>query len=89
MIYLASNLDSGTFAIVTVDQRGFRRLIHEGFRFGMHYQHANDEISWRCTTRVKNRNGRCGARIRTRVINGYEMITFSKGQNTNVEHDHQ
>lgn len=72
-----------TFAHVTIDHRGYRRLLHNGFRFGIHYQHSvNNEISWRCTRAVKP-GGRCSARVRTRLVNGYEMLKCD-----NVKHDH-
>lgn len=49
----------------------------------MHYQHTNDEISWRCTSKnAKFR--RCRVRLRTRLVNGYEMI-----KKTNIKHDHE
>lgn len=71
-----------------IDHRGFRRLLHNGFRFGIHYQHALNGINWRCTTALKqsDENGkknRCTARLKTKMINGYEMI-----KNDNIKHDH-
>lgn len=75
--------ENTTFAEVSVDIRGYRRLFLDGHRFGMHYQHVNEDTSWRCTSVMNNRTTRCDARIRTRVINGYEMI-----KNVDVKHGH-
>lgn len=84
LFYLDFILAYTTFAEVIIDHRGYRRLICNGFRFGIHYQHKNKEISWRCTTATKH-SGRCCARLKTKLINGYEMI---KSVNVNHEHDH-
>lgn len=72
-----------TFAEVTVDHRGYRRLTYDGFRFGVKTYYKNGETNWRCTSKG-DVNGRCRARIRTQVINGYEMI-----KDVNEQHNHQ
>ena len=87
LLTISFYLEFSTFANVINDLRGFKRLLHRGFRYGIHYQNAKDPfISWRCTSKKKegDTTKRCPARIQTRLINGYEMI-----KNVNVKHDHE
>lgn len=69
-----------------ITSRGYRRLMHNGFRFGIHVQNG-DEIRWRCTKsrrdKITGHRTNCYATIRTKLINGYEMY-----KDTNVIHDH-
>lgn len=84
---ISFHLEFSTFANVIIDHRGFQRLLHRGFRYGIHYQNAKDPfISWRCTSITKEgkKTKRCPARIQTRLINGYAMI-----KNDSVKHDHE
>lgn len=66
-------------------KHGHRQLISNGFKFSEYYQSAKGEITWRCIKMpyCDGRRRNCGARLRTKVINGYEMI-----KNINVKHDH-
>lgn len=78
-----------TFAEVEINKRGYRRLLQaNGFSFGVHIQRG-DEIRWRCTQKIRKMGQSkgppvaCRACLRTKMINGYEMI-----KNPNVKHDH-
>lgn len=62
-----------TFAKIDVGSRGRLRIRCGGYTYG---QLANNRFVWRCTAN-KNRK-RCSARIRTRIIEGYEMIRTTK-----------
>lgn len=66
-------------------KHGHRQLICNGFKFSEYYASANGEIIWRCNKmfHCDGRRRNCGARLRTKVINGYEMI-----KNMNVKHVH-
>lgn len=76
-------LEYTTFADVQIDLRGYRRLILDGYRFGEHHKNLNhDSVSWRCTAAIPQ-GGRCTARLKTKMIHGYEMI-----KSTRVHHQH-
>lgn len=66
-----------TFAEVITNNRGYRRLVYDGHGFGIKYQNSY-EICWRCTIRP------CRAKLRTKLINGYEMI-----KTIDIKHDHK
>lgn len=70
-------LEYTTFAEVITNNRGYRRLLYDGHGFGIKYQNS-DEICWRCTIRP------CRAKLRTKLINGYEMI-----KTNDIKHDHK
>lgn len=84
--FFIPDLDYTTYADVVIDNRGYRRLLYNGFRFGIHYD-KKGETTWRCTTYVyKKGTGKrtgCRARIKSKMVNGYEMI-----KDPNVQHDH-
>lgn len=57
-----------------------------GYTYSMHQQTTNHGIWWRCNTTFRDGNGkpkRCQQRVRTKLINGYEMIERVK------IHEHQ
>lgn len=74
------------FAITSVNQRGRRVLMCPlGYQYSMHITSANGTW-WRCNTTTRDEDGkakRCQLRVRTKVINGYEMIEIIK------QHSHQ
>lgn len=81
-------LDYSTHAEIHVE-RGFRRLVCNGYRFAEYYKYLKTEVVlWKCTKTVYDRkSGKrkpCIARIRTKIINGYEMI-----ENPNANHNHR
>lgn len=87
MIFFTFFADYATFAEVSVDDKGFRRLLCNGYRFGQYYKYSKSDVCWKCTTNVHDpitgKRRACSARIRTKLLNGYEMI-----KNANIEHDH-
>lgn len=86
-----------TIANIYRVKSGYRRLILDGHRFGelntiVTYE-ANSPAeqfinNWRCTANVYNqkmkKHKRCTVRLKTKVIDGYEMI-----EKINVIHDHR
>lgn len=63
---------------------GKRQMIFDGHKFSEHVQLKNGIVSWRCTRHAPNENRtNCNARLKTKVIDGYEMI-----KNLNVVHKH-
>lgn len=96
LIYFSSS-DYTTFADIYRASNGFRRLVLDGYRYGElgigHTYDANtcEKIFlqyWRCTANVYDQKTkkykRCLVRLKTRVIDGYEMI-----EKTNVLHEHK
>lgn len=82
-----------TFADIYPAPNGFRRLILNGYRFGERGTSSGgfDPIPnqfWQCTANIRDiKTGklkRCPVRIRTKVIDGYEMI-----YDTIVKHYHK
>lgn len=81
-------LDYSTHAEIHVE-RGFRRLVCNGYRYAEYYKYLKTEdVLWKCTKGVYDRkSGKrkpCIARIRTKITNGYEMI-----ENPNANHNHR
>lgn len=70
------------FAEISVTKNGSRRLLYNGYRFGLgnlagiRIMQSNTE--WRCNGNIKNeklgRYQRCNVRVQTKLINGHEMI---------------
>lgn len=65
------------YAITSINKRGHHILICPlGYKYGMHVS-SYKGTWWRCNTGTRHQNGktkRCQIRIRTRMIDGYEMI---------------
>lgn len=77
-----------TFADVDVDANGGKKLRCNEETFGEYYiDWRTQEKFWACTKMVYDRATRkkrpCRACIKTKVIDGYEMIRYA-----NVKHDH-
>lgn len=74
-----------TFAdICGIAKGGKRQMILNGHKFSEHFQLKSGDLSWRCTKHTSDGNRtNCGARVRTKVIDGYEMI-----KNPHVVHKH-
>lgn len=74
------------YAQIESTEKGHRLLWVNGHKFGYYYQSSND-ATWKCTRRgIVGLDGvkkRCNARMKTKTINGYEMIQSSK-----CVHDH-
>lgn len=66
-------------AHMVIGKTGHCLLLHEGFRFG---PVANKPFLWRCTSN-KNRK-RCTAQLRSKIIDGIEMI-----KNSTCIHNHE
>lgn len=80
--------DFKTYADIRIDERGSRRLLYGGYRFGQVYEYKGvGDIRWKCTSNyIDSNSGQrrgCRAFVRTKMIDGYEMI-----QNIRVKHDH-
>lgn len=82
-----------TFADIEITDRGYRRLSLLGYMFGENKSSktfdsvGGEQSYWRCTGGSKNQHNkriRCNAHVRTRVIQGYEMIRNT----TSVIHNH-
>lgn len=62
--------------------------MYKGDQFGQIAECRNGEIIWRCTAKTINaiskKTGKCKARLRTKFINGFEMIKDP----THAEHVH-
>lgn len=83
--------DYATFADIYIASNGFRRLVLHGHRFGERGSNANRSVGihcWQCTAnmrdKVTGKMRRCTIRLKTKVIDGYEMI-----QNIDVKHKHK
>lgn len=67
-----------TFANICTSKRGFKQLVLYENTFGAIDQARNGTTIWRCTQPIINattkKPGRCKARLRTKIIDGYEMI---------------
>lgn len=78
--------DYTAYANIIIDEKGFRRLLCNGYRYG-HYYVSTDEVCWKCTSNILDtKTGKrrpCSARIKTKLIDGYEMI-----KNPYIKHDH-
>lgn len=76
-------------AQIFTKSNGHQHLIWNGFNYGRIKQNLNGDMSWRCTAKAKNKRTRknqmCTAMVRTKTINGYEMITSIKGD-IHLEH---
>lgn len=80
--------DYTTYANINIDEKGFRRLLCNGYRYGQYYKYSvTDDVCWKCTTNVLDpitgKRRPCSARIRTKMFNGFEMV-----KNPNTKHDH-
>lgn len=82
-----------TFADIYPAPNGFRRLILNGYRFGERGSSSGIRGKeptqlWQCTANKRDQETgkmkRCPVRIRTKVIDGYEMI-----RNADVTHYHK
>lgn len=63
------------FANVVENHRGYRHLLLDGYRFGVHSHKPNQSGTyWRCTAYSQNTKTRCCARVLSKIINGYEMV---------------
>lgn len=62
------------FAYIKSDERGFRHIIFEGYKFGYRSENATGSTYWRCTSQIKKTKIRCNASVSTKVLNGYEML---------------
>lgn len=78
------------FADIFPAPNGFRRLILDGYRFGERGSSSGENPIryWQCTANVRDEDTgklkRCQTRLKTTIIDGYEMI-----QNPNVKHNHK
>lgn len=60
-------------ALIRKNDRGFYCLHFNGHKFGIR-KDRKDYTIWRCNARrVKNR-GKCNATVRTKLIDGHEMV---------------
>lgn len=77
------------FADINIDSNGFRRLIYGGHRFG-HRKLYDDktQVIWNCTSNYHDPSSgkwkRCNAKVRTCLIDGYEMV-----ENVELQHGHK
>lgn len=71
-----------TFADISLAPNGFRRLVLNGFRFGERGASSGVQF-WQCTANTRDietgKSRRCPARIKTKIILGYEMIRDANG----------
>lgn len=66
------------YANVTASSRGFPRIIHDGYAFGLlnASKISQQKITlWKCTGSEPGTRKRCGASIRTKLINGLTMMS--------------
>lgn len=74
--------DFTVFAKISTDHTGFRRLYHGGYRYGHRRSEENKTIiKWECTGTYhdsKGKSKRCTVFIRTKLIDGYEMLQAFK-----------
>lgn len=71
------------FANISIAASGARRVVHDGFTFGVFKNYAKSGIlAWRCIKDNKDKQTgvrkRCTAIVRTKTIDGYEMLKPSK-----------
>lgn len=69
------------FAYITKSSRGYPRIIHDGFTYGLPNVKNKDKERniWFCTASDAKRK-RCSASIETRIIDGYTMLKIHKRQ---------
>lgn len=63
------------FAHVTKTNRGFSRLMHDGYSYGVHSKKSKGHISWICTKVDSTGKKRCTGIVTTKIVNGYEMLS--------------
>lgn len=71
--------DYQTFACITKSDRGYPKLLYNGFTYGIKNKLAATTV-WQCTRNAKTieggeKNKRCSSKINTKIIKGYEMLS--------------
>lgn len=79
------------YADIRITNKGYRRLTYGHHQFGEVSRLAKDIVIWRCTANglkdVLGKRKRCNFRIRTKIVNGYEMLSRISVAQAH-EHDH-
>lgn len=78
--------DYTEFANIKLSERGYPRLIHNGYSYGVNGK-TTTHTNWQCTRcepndGISKRQKRCIASIQTKVIDGYEMIIVRNPHHT-------